>query len=438
MEIKSILQRYELYSGQAINLNKSGIYFSSNVRVDKQEELKNLVGVYNDLSTGNYLGLPSLIGRSKKLVFNFLKDRLWCKIQSWSAKCLSKASKAILLRSVAQAIPSYAMSCFLLPRSLCSDLEKMMNSYWWGSHNINKKGIKWTSWTNMSMAKEKRGLAFRDLHGFNLALLRKKCWNLVHNLGSLVARVFKEKYFTDSSLFEASRGGGVSFVWSGLWQAKEAFKQGFRWVVGDARSISASSDAWLRDKKGHRIDEQSYPSVRGLKVCDLFVPGRYEWDAAKVHNLFLSSDAKCILATPIPNSQVQDLLVWSHSLDGKYSAKSGYKFWQQHFSKCKEIQESKGWGRLWKIQVPQKVKMFLWRVCRNNVPVRIILRGRGVNTPILCPLCGVDVEHLRHICLECSFVRGCWDELGLDLIFPRLCLVQIGYYKFWQLNLLTG
>lgn len=75
-EVKSILQRYELYSGQAINLQKSGIYFSSNVRLDKQEALKNLVGVYSDLSTGKYLGLPSLIGRSKKMVFNFLKDRL--------------------------------------------------------------------------------------------------------------------------------------------------------------------------------------------------------------------------------------------------------------------------------------------------------------------------------------------------------------------------
>ncbi|XP_074362175.1 putative mitochondrial protein AtMg00310 [Apium graveolens] len=220
MTIKSILQRYELQSGQAINLPKSGIYFSSNVRLDKQEELKNIVGVYNDLSSGKYLGLPSLIGRSKKMVFNYLKDRLWNKIQGWSAKCLSKAGKAILLRTVAQAIPSYAMSCFMLPKTLCNDLEKMMNSYWWGSQNNNGKDIKWASWTNMSMAKESGGLAFRDLQGFNIALLGKQCWNLLNNPCSLVVRVFKARYYPDTSLFAASRGGGVSFVWSGLWQAK--------------------------------------------------------------------------------------------------------------------------------------------------------------------------------------------------------------------------
>lgn len=182
------------------------------MRLDKQVELKNLLGIHSDLSRGNYLGLPSLIGRSKKMVFSFLKDRMWSRIQSWSAKCLSKAGKAVLLRTVAQAIPSYAMSCFLLPKSLCSELEKMMNSYWWGSQNNNRKGIRWASWTNMSMAKESGGLAFRDLQGFNLALLGKQCWNLLNNPSSLVARVFKAKYFPESSLFEAGRGGSVSFV----------------------------------------------------------------------------------------------------------------------------------------------------------------------------------------------------------------------------------
>lgn len=161
------------------------------------------------------------------------------------------------------------------------------------------------------------------------------------------------------------------------------------------------------------MDEQCLSSVRNLKVCDLFVPGTNEWDVAKVHNLFSSSDAKFILAIPIPINQVQDRIVWNYSLDGKYSAKTGYRFWQQHYGQCKQLEESKGWGRLWKIQVPQKIKIFLWRVCRNNIPVRNMLRGKGVNTTILCPLCGIDVEHLRHICLECNYAKGCWNELGM-------------------------
>lgn len=50
-------------SGQAINFQKSGIFFSANMHTDKQDEIKNLLGVQNDLSEGQYMGLPSLIGR---------------------------------------------------------------------------------------------------------------------------------------------------------------------------------------------------------------------------------------------------------------------------------------------------------------------------------------------------------------------------------------
>lgn len=74
--IKSILMSYVEHSGQAINFQKSGIFYSSNVRRDKQEEFSNILGVHNDMVSNNYLGLSSLIGRSKKRVFGFLKERV--------------------------------------------------------------------------------------------------------------------------------------------------------------------------------------------------------------------------------------------------------------------------------------------------------------------------------------------------------------------------
>lgn len=171
--VKAILQRYELNSGQAINFQKLGIFFSSNVRVDKQQEMKNLLEVHNDLSEGKYMGLPSFVGKNKKRVFGFIKDRIWKKIQGWGSKCLSKAGKAVLLRNVAQVVPSFAMSCFLLPKSLSKEIERMLNSFLWGSKVGSMKGIKWLSWTNMSMSKSLGGLSFRDLYGFNIALLGK-------------------------------------------------------------------------------------------------------------------------------------------------------------------------------------------------------------------------------------------------------------------------
>lgn len=80
--IKHILNTYENFSGQAVNYQKSAIFFSSNVRTDKQLEIKQILGVYVDIGDNKYLGLPSFIGRSKKIIFKYLKDRIFQRIQN--------------------------------------------------------------------------------------------------------------------------------------------------------------------------------------------------------------------------------------------------------------------------------------------------------------------------------------------------------------------
>lgn len=185
--ITSILRSYEAASGQAINYSKSGVFFSKNVSNDLKTSLSEILGVANPLNTGRYLGLPSLIGRSKKAIFAYLKDRLWKRIQGWNNKILSKAGREILIKTVAQAIPSYCMQVFLLPTSLAEELQRMMNSFWWGSKGSGSRSICWMNWNKLCARKEHGGLGFRNLQGFNLALLGKQGWNLLSNPDALLS-----------------------------------------------------------------------------------------------------------------------------------------------------------------------------------------------------------------------------------------------------------
>jgi hypothetical protein len=137
----SLLDTYGAASGQEINLSKSEVFFSRNLSKAAQEDLSGIMGVKHVMGTGTYLGLPSMIGRSKKATFGFIKDRVWKKINSWRGRALSKAGKDVMIKSVLQAIPSYIMSVYLLPESIISDIEKMLNSFWWGDGS-NNKGIR--------------------------------------------------------------------------------------------------------------------------------------------------------------------------------------------------------------------------------------------------------------------------------------------------------
>jgi hypothetical protein len=143
--MKDILATYEAASGQAISLPKSEIFCSRNVHQGVKNVITNILGVQAVLGTGKYLGLPSMVGRSKKATFNFIKDRVWRKINSWSSKSLSKAGREVLIKSVLQAIPSYVMSIFLIPSTIIDAIEKMMNTFWWGHSGANNKGIHWLS-----------------------------------------------------------------------------------------------------------------------------------------------------------------------------------------------------------------------------------------------------------------------------------------------------
>ena len=72
---------------------------------------------------GKYLGVPAIIGRNKKAIFAYIKDKVWRKLCGWNKKFLSLAGKEILLKAVAQATPSFVMNVFLLPISLCLEFE---------------------------------------------------------------------------------------------------------------------------------------------------------------------------------------------------------------------------------------------------------------------------------------------------------------------------
>jgi len=79
----------------------------------------------------------------------------------------------ILLKSVVHAIPTYSVSCFLLPIDTCKKMRQAIANYWWGSSADNRH-IHWMRWDGLVRPKCQGGMGFRDLKLFNLAMLGKQ------------------------------------------------------------------------------------------------------------------------------------------------------------------------------------------------------------------------------------------------------------------------
>lgn len=142
--LQRVLNVYELASGQQLNRAKTSLFFSSNTTHEVQEEIKSKFGAQVIKQHKKYLGLPSLVGKNRKNSFKEIKDKLARKLAGWKEKLLSKAGKEILIKAVAQAIPTYSMSCFKIPDSLCEEMTSLMRNFWWGQKKYERK-MAWIS-----------------------------------------------------------------------------------------------------------------------------------------------------------------------------------------------------------------------------------------------------------------------------------------------------
>ena len=140
-----IIKLYGRASGQQLNLNKSSISFGNRVDQEIKGVLKYTLGIHKEGGMGMYLGLPEKMCGSKRQVFAFIIDRLNDRINSWSAKFLSKGGKEVLLKYVAQALPTYAMPCFLLPKEIILKLQGVIAKFWW-STKANNQELHWIGW----------------------------------------------------------------------------------------------------------------------------------------------------------------------------------------------------------------------------------------------------------------------------------------------------
>ncbi|KAL0422182.1 UNVERIFIED_CONTAM: hypothetical protein Slati_3241100 [Sesamum latifolium] len=66
------------------------------------------------------------------------------------------------------------------------------------------------------------------------------------------------------------------------------------------------------------------------------------------------------------------------------------------------------WRNVWKANIPNKAKVFIWWAIRDILPTANNLTKRLSHEAFRCPFCGSETETPIHVFLHCSFARQVW------------------------------
>ena len=67
------------------------------------------------------------------------------------------------------------------------------------------------------------------------------------------------------------------------------------------------------------------------------------------------------------------------------------------------------WKSVWRLKVPNKVKVFLWRACSGAFPTKVVLHKRKIVEDKLRDQCLVEVEDEVRAIWSCDCIREVWE-----------------------------
>ncbi|XP_042483849.1 uncharacterized protein LOC122064192 [Macadamia integrifolia] len=134
------------------------------------------------------------------------------------------------------------------------------------------------------------------------------------------------------------------------------------------------------------------------KVSDFIE--NHHWKLPNVRSPLLQRIFEKIRDIKIPLHACEDMCLWSLSSDGSFSSKSA---WEDIRSTNPKVP----WATLiWNKKLQPRASIFGWRMAHGKLPTDESIQKRGIALVSRCSLCGVEVESMDHIFLQCSFAEG--------------------------------
>uniref|UniRef100_A0A803Q372 Uncharacterized protein n=1 Tax=Cannabis sativa TaxID=3483 RepID=A0A803Q372_CANSA len=186
-------------------------------------------------------------------------------------------------------------------------------------------------------------LGFRSLRDFNLVFLGKQEWCLLTQPSSLVARIYKARYYSRGSFLTATVGEYPSFIWRSIMEAQPLVLSGIQRSIGAGSTVSILHDPWLNCVENPYVIT-SHLALEGRTVNALFEVNNQCWDVELIRDIFKPRDQQLILSIQLSSNSKDDFWAWKFDTYGVYTVKSA----------CKRLGELKGYNNhhIYKLESP--------------------------------------------------------------------------------------
>ncbi|KAL8139061.1 hypothetical protein V2J09_005062 [Rumex salicifolius] len=271
------------------------------------------------------------------------------------------ATRVTLTRSVLNTIPTHTISTILLSSSTCHQIDKICRDFVWGSYDGGKR-IHLVDWKTLCLPRNAWCLDIRPIRKANVALIGKLGWQLLTNSKALWSKVLTAKY-----------------------------KVGYGNIQETVRARKASSTGWKS-------------ILRGLK--EVVLPG-LKWNVFTGQNVRFWSDS-WVLTTPLADHALQQIPndafnVKALSKNREFTTASAYGM----LIKPNSLSSSqvKLYGSIWKLHIPEKIKIFLWLCAKHKQLTSQERCRRRMSDNPNCSLCNGASESLIHLLRYCRQIR---------------------------------
>ena len=103
-----------------------------------------------------------------------------------------------------------------------------------------------------------------------------------------------------------------------------------------------------------------------------------------------------------------------HHKKGLFTVKSAYKVARKVLHGGNLVESLRGcvgkevWAALWKLQIPNKIKVFRWRACNDILPTKQNLSKQKIIEDEICPISMRFPESAIHALWECEAAKDVW------------------------------